>query len=112
MKKNKDYYKVLGLSPTASSQEIKEAYRQLVKQYHPDYNQGSDVANAMLKMINEAYDVLSDLSKRDDYDRLLNKNSWMNWGSSFPRAKRNNNYEESDVLLEDILKKTQAEYWF
>jgi DnaJ-class molecular chaperone len=56
----RDYYEVLGLSTSASADEIKGAYRRLARQHHPDVNQGDSAAEARFKEINEAYEVLSD----------------------------------------------------
>ena len=55
--KYKDYYDILGVSRSASQQEIKSAYRKLARKYHPDVNKASD-AQAKFKDINEAYEVL------------------------------------------------------
>jgi curved DNA-binding protein len=66
----KDYYAILGVSPEASEEEIKRAYRKLARQYHPDVNPGDKVAEEKFKEINEAYEVLSDLEKRRKYDEL------------------------------------------
>lgn len=65
----RDYYEVLGVSKTASADEIKKAYRTLAKKYHPDMNPGDKTAEAKFKEVNEAYAVLSDQEKRDKYDR-------------------------------------------
>ncbi len=66
----RDYYEVLGVSKTASSDEIKKAYRKLARQYHPDRNPGDKAAEAKFKEIQEAYDVLSDKEKRAKYDQF------------------------------------------
>jgi curved DNA-binding protein len=66
----KDYYKILGVSKTASEKEIKAAYRRLAKKHHPDINPGNKEAEARFKEIGEAYDVLSDKEKRKRYDTL------------------------------------------
>jgi curved DNA-binding protein len=66
----RDYYEVLGLSRGASEEEIKRAYRKLARQYHPDRNPGDKQAEARFKEIQDAYDVLSDKAKREQYDRF------------------------------------------
>src|ERR1700687_6478735 len=64
----RDYYEVLGVSRTASAEELKRAYRKLALQYHPDRNPNDPQAESRFKEINEAYEVLSDQSKRQRYD--------------------------------------------
>ncbi|HAX72866.1 MAG TPA: molecular chaperone DnaJ, partial [Firmicutes bacterium] len=64
----RDYYEVLGVSKTATDQEIKRAYRKLAKQYHPDVSTEAN-AEEKFKEVQEAYDVLSDEQKRAGYDR-------------------------------------------
>ncbi|HEY6843950.1 MAG TPA: J domain-containing protein [Thermoanaerobaculia bacterium] len=66
----KDYYQLLGVSKTASEEEMKKAYRALAKKYHPDRNKGNKEAENKFKEISEAYAVLSDKEKRAQYDRL------------------------------------------
>lgn len=66
----RDYYEVLGVSKNASDDEIKKAYRQTAKKYHPDMNPGDKEAEAKFKEASEAYAILSDAEKRRQYDQF------------------------------------------
>jgi DnaJ-class molecular chaperone len=66
----KDYYATLGLTKTASPEDIKKAYRKLARKFHPDLNPGDKAAEARFKEINEANEVLGDPGKRRKYDEL------------------------------------------
>ena len=66
----KDYYSVLGVSKTASDDDIKKAFRKLARKHHPDLNPGDKAAEAKFKEINEANEVLGDPEKRRKYDEL------------------------------------------
>ena len=66
----RDYYEVLGVSKSASDEEIKKAYRKLAKKYHPDMNPDNKEAEAKFKEANEAYEVLSNPEKRAKYDQF------------------------------------------
>ena len=76
----KDYYKIIGISENASVDEIKKAYRLLAKKYHPDANPNNKAAEEKFKEISEAYYVLSDAKKRQDYDQY--KKSGFSQGQS------------------------------
>ena len=66
----KDYYEVLGIQKGASGDEVKTAYRRLAKKYHPDMNKDDPSAHEKFKEINEAFSVLSDAKKREQYDNF------------------------------------------
>ncbi len=66
----KDYYATLGVSKTASQDDIRKAFRKLARQHHPDVAKDKKTAEAKFKEINEAYEVLSDQEKRQRYDEL------------------------------------------
>ncbi|MBP7230847.1 MAG: J domain-containing protein [Syntrophaceae bacterium] len=66
----KDYYEILGLAKNAGFKQVRDAYRKLALQYHPDRNQNDQAAAERMKEINEAYAVLSDSQKRKEYDTM------------------------------------------
>jgi curved DNA-binding protein len=66
----RDYYDILGVSRTASQDEIRKAHRKLVRQFHPDVNKNNASATEKFKEVQEAYDVLSDETKRKNFDQF------------------------------------------
>lgn len=84
-----DYYKVLGLDKDASQEAIKKAYRKLAKKYHPDVNQNNPKAEEMFKKVAEAYETLSDETKKATYDNQTQ-------GSTFNSNSRNGGQQRSE----------------
>ena len=92
----KNYYEVLGISKTATADEIKKAYRNLAFKYHPDRNSGDKAAEEKFKEINEAYDVLSDEKKRADYDSFGTSNS--RYSGTNNSYNRNNDFTNEETF--------------
>ncbi len=102
MAQKRDYYEVLGVSKSAKADEIKKAYRKLAVQYHPDKNPGNKQAEEKFKEAAEAYEILSDASKRQQFDQF--GHSGMN-GAGFGGAGFSNVddiFENFGSIFEDI----------
>jgi molecular chaperone DnaJ len=84
----KDYYAVLGISPSASQDEIKKHYRKLAKKNHPDANQSDPKAAERFKDISEAYNVLGDPEKRKQYDDMRRYGAFTGFGGASGGARR------------------------
>jgi curved DNA-binding protein len=105
----KDYYTILGVSKTATPEEIKRAYRKLARKYHPDLNPGDVNAEAKFKNLNEANEVLSDPEKRQKYDHF--GQHWNQPGYTEAPPPRGTNvatsdfeqYDNFDSFINDLL---------
>lgn len=95
----RDFYEVLGVSKTASDDEIKKAYRKLAKQYHPDLNPNDKTAEAKFKEVNEAYSILSDPDKKARYDQFGHAGVDPNYGAG---AGGYGGFDMSDIDLGDL----------
>src|SRR5690242_2300529 len=95
----KSLYDTLGVSKSASADEIKKAYRKLARQYHPDRNPGDAAAEERFKEVQTAYDVLSDDDKRKAYDRFGSTNGRVGGG---PGGPQNINFDFGDFDLGNL----------
>ncbi|MBN2753614.1 MAG: J domain-containing protein [Candidatus Goldbacteria bacterium] len=89
----KDYYKVLGLTDKAGDDDIKKAFRQLAKKYHPDAHPGDKAAEERFKEISEAYEVLSNTEKKAQYEKLKQAQAGGYDFSNMGRGGQNGNYQ-------------------
>lgn len=87
---DKDYYKIMGVAPNASEQEIKTAYRRLARKYHPDLSKEAN-AEEQFKQMGEAYEILRDPAKRKEYDNYL-KNKEFNQKAHYSSESTDRNY--------------------
>src|SRR5262245_56580134 len=82
MAQNKDFYAVLGVSASASQDEIKKQYRKLAARYHPDKNHNDAKAADRFKEISEAYQVLGDAERRKQYDQMRQLGAFGGFGGA------------------------------
>jgi molecular chaperone DnaJ len=111
----RDYYEVLGVSKSASDDEIKKSFRKLAVKYHPDKNPGDKEAESKFREANEAYEVLKDKQKRERYDQFGHAgvggpsgypgggNPFGNGAGGFQYGGQSFNFDFGDGGLEDIL---------
>jgi molecular chaperone DnaJ len=102
MASQRDYYQILGVSETATTDEIKKAFRRLAKQYHPDRNPNNPQAADRFKEINEAHDVLSDAEKRKKYDQLRRYGAFAGAGQGYGRGGGSTPGPDADFDLSDL----------
>lgn len=105
-----DYYALLKVDRKASLAAIKQSYRQLARQLHPDLNPDKEAAAEQFKALNEAYQVLSDPASRRHYDRYGQHPQPVQRGdaaTSYPRGRHNDDFEETEFgrhgTFEDLL---------
>ena len=116
MQNFRDYYEILGIAKEADASEIKRAYRALARQYHPDLNPGDKAAEEKFKLLGEAYDVLSDIDKRQQYEEY--SRYWNQKGFQLGRRSKKQRsggrvsvqeeysaFEDFDNFVEQLLKR-------
>lgn len=96
MKKN--YFKILGLSKEASDEDIKQRYRQLAHEHHPDKNDGNKTSEGRFKEIQEAYHVLKDTQRRENYLKNEGNNLFSDSYNTTPYE----TYDEMDRLIQEM----------
>jgi molecular chaperone DnaJ len=98
----KDYYKTLGVAENASGEDIKKSYRRLAKQHHPDANPNNPSAAERFKEIGEAYAVLSDETKRKQYDQMRKLGPFAGFGGFGGRGPGQGPSTQAEVRFEDL----------
>lgn len=121
MQNFRDYYEILGIAKTADAAEIKQSYRALARKYHPDLNPGDKAAEEKFKLLGEAYDVLSDADKRqqyEEYSQYWNQKGfkkskrgakgWRNGGRASVQDEFSA-FEDFDNFVEQLLKRHKGD---
>ncbi|MFH4984958.1 hypothetical protein AB6A40_011667, partial [Gnathostoma spinigerum] len=105
----RDYYEVLGLKKGASAKDIKKAYYQLAKKYHPDVNKSKD-AQEHFQEVSEAYEVLSDDTKRAQYDQFGADPFYQSAGAPGSRGRTTDGWQyQSTIDPEELFRKMFGE---
>ncbi|MGA0556039.1 J domain-containing protein [Larkinella sp. VNQ87] len=106
----KNFYDQLGVKPEATQEDIKKAYRKLSVKFHPDKNDGDVFLAEMFKSINEAYEILSNVDKRREYDlRLKSTYTSSNSSSSYSQQTRSNSdFERQEAIKKEIFNNKYA----
>ena len=105
----KNYYEILEVSRNASIEVIEKAYITLAKKYHPDANNyDSDYANDKMKEINEAYDVLKNTEKRNEYNRAYDEMLYRNLNDQNKETESRTNIKEESVL-KNVTKRSEKQ---
>lgn len=113
LNRKKDYYEVLGISKNASAKDIKKAYYQLAKKYHPDTNKNDKDAQKKFQEVSEAYEILSDDSKRRQYDDFGTDSStgpFSSGASGSPFGKNTSYTYQSTVDAEELFRKIFGDF--
>ena len=109
----KDYYEILGVKRDASDSEIKSAYRKLARKYHPDLHPDDKECAEKFKEVNEAYEVLSDPSKKERYDQFGHAGVDPNYGGGgFGGGNMQQLMKQAQKMQEEMLENNQSKEGF
>lgn len=107
-----EYYKILGVEPSASMDDIKQAYHVLAKKLHPDLNENNKKSEEKLKKVNEAYAVLKDVAKRAEYDYLGKQALEAEKQSRTSQSEKTYNPETQNSAPQTVVINPKKGFWF